>query len=322
MGQPADTSSKAELRPDKPRLLDQVREVLRRLHYSYRTEKTYRYWIRYFILWSGKRHPRDLGAAEVTAFLNYLANERQVAAATQNQALSALLFLYARVLNVKLPWLENLDRAKRPVRLPVVLTETEVSRLLSQMEGMTGLMAGLLYGCGLRLRECLRLRVKDIDFAYRQLMVREGKGAKDRVTMLPEKLLEPLQRHLGRVKALHERDLKAGYGEVELPDALERKYPRAARQWGWQFVFPSKNRAPDPRSGVIRRHHLYPQTLSRAVMRAARTAGISKHAGCHSLRHYADIGIGATRSPRTCCSTEATSARCRSCSAMRTSRRR
>jgi len=227
MGQPADTSSKAELRPDKPRLLDQVREVLRRLHYSYRTEKTYRYWIRYFILWSGKRHPRDLGAAEVTAFLNYLANERQVAAATQNQALSALLFLYARVLNVKLPWLENLDRAKRPVRLPVVLTETEVSRLLSQMEGMTGLMAGLLYGCGLRLRECLRLRVKDIDFAYRQLMVREGKGAKDRVTMLPEKLLEPLQRHLGRVKALHERDLKAGYGEVELPDALERKYPRA-----------------------------------------------------------------------------------------------
>jgi len=158
------------------------------MHYSYRTEKTYRYWIRFFILWSGKRHPRDMGAAEVTAFLNYLANEREVAAATQNQALSALLFLYAKVLEIKLPWLDDLVRAKRPVRLPVVLTQAEVSRLLGQTEGMTGLMAALLYGCGLRLRECLRLRVKDFDFVYRQIIVREGKGNKDRVTMLAEKL--------------------------------------------------------------------------------------------------------------------------------------
>lgn len=188
MGQGPDSSGKAWATPREPRLLDRVRSTLRGMHYSYRTEKTYRYWIRFFILWSGKRHPRDMGAAEVTAFLNYLANEREVAAATQNQALSALLFLYAKVLEIKLPWLDDLVRAKRPVRLPVVLTQAEVSRLLGQTEGMTGLMAALLYGCGLRLRECLRLRVKDFDFVYRQIIVREGKGNKDRVTMLAEKL--------------------------------------------------------------------------------------------------------------------------------------
>jgi len=268
-----------------PRLLERMRQVLRRIHYSYRTEKTYRYWVRYFILWSGKRHPRDMGAAEVTAFLNYLAGERGVAAATQNQALSALLFLYGRVLEIKLPWLDDLVRAKRPVRLPVVLSQPEVEGLLGQMEGMTALMAALLYGCGLRLRECLRLRVKDVDFVYRQIIVREGKGNKDRVTMLPENLLEQLQRHLGRVKRLHERDLKEDYGEVELPHALARKYPRAGYEWAWQFVFPSKNRSADPRSGVIRRHHLYPQTLARAVKRAARSTGIAKHVSCHTLRH-------------------------------------
>jgi integron integrase len=269
----------------EPRLLDRVREVLRGMHYSYRTEKTYRYWIRHFILWSGKRHPRDMGAAEVTAFLNYLANERDVAAATQNQALSALLFLYGKVLEVKLPWLDELVRAKRPVRLPVVLSQVEIHRLLAHARGTTGLMLSLLYGCGLRLRECLRLRVKDVDFVYRQIVVREGKGNKDRVTMLPEKLLQPLQQHLGMAKRLHERDLEEGFGEVELPHALARKYPRAGYEWAWQFVFPSKNRSPDPRTAVVRRHHLYPQTVSRAVKRAARGAGIAKHVGCHTLRH-------------------------------------
>jgi integron integrase len=268
-----------------PRLLERMRQVLRRMHYSYRTEKTYRYWVRNFILWSGKRHPREMGAAEVTAFLNFLAGEREVAAATQNQALSALLFLYGKVLEVKLPWLDDLVRAKRPVRLPVVLSPPEVERLLAHMEGMTALMAALLYGCGLRLRECLRLRVKDIDFVYRQITVREGKGNKDRVTMLPQNLLEPLQRHLGRVKRLHESDRRDGYGEVELPHALARKYPRAGYEWAWQFVFPSNNRSADPRSGVIRRHHLYSQTIARAVKRAARSSGIAKHVSCHTLRH-------------------------------------
>jgi len=255
------------------------------MHYSYRTEKTYLYWIRYFIRWSGRRHPRDLAAAEVTAFLNFLANERSVAAATQNQALSALLFLYGKVLEVRLPWLDGLVRAKRPVRLPVVLTEREVERLLSQMEGMTGLMARLIYGTGLRLSECLRLRVKDVEFSYCQILVRDGKGGKDRVTMLPKKLVDPLYRHLGRVKALHERDIREGCGEVELPHALSRKYPRAPWEWGWQFVFPSAGRSADPYTGVIRRHHLYDQTLSRAVSRAARAAGIAKPVGCHTLRH-------------------------------------
>jgi integron integrase len=224
-------SERASFEQRPPRLLDQVRQVLRVLHYSYRTERTYLYWIRFFILWSGKRHPREMGAAEVSAFLSYLATERDVAAATQNQALSALLFLYGRVLEVKLPWLSDLVRAKRPVRLPAVLTEGEVDRLLRQMDGTTGLMASLLYGCGLRLRECLQLRVKDIDFVYRQVVVRAGKGGKDRVTMLPEKLVDALQKHLGQVKVLHRGDLDAGYGEVELPYALARKYPRAGFEW-------------------------------------------------------------------------------------------
>jgi len=284
MTQLVDSSAGPDDAP-KLRLLDVVRATLRRLHYSYRTEQTYLYWIRFFVRWSGRRHPRELGAAEVTGFLNFLATERSVAAATQNQALSALLFLYGQVLEMKLPWLEGLQRAKRPVRLPTVLTEGEVARLLAAMEGTTGLMAALIYGCGLRQRECLRLRVKDIEFVYRQLLVREGKGAKDRVTMLPEKLLDPLHRHLGRVQALHARDLKEGFGEAELPQALGRKYPRAGREWAWQFVFPSQNRSADPLTGVIRRHHLYPQTLSRAVRRGAQAAGIAKHVGCHTLRH-------------------------------------
>jgi integron integrase len=268
-----------------PRLLGRARNLIRQRHYSYRTEETYLHWMKRFILFSGKRHPRELGAAEVTAFLSDLAVFRNVAAATQNQALSALLFLYKEVLAMPLPWLDEVVRAKLPVRRPSVLTATEAQRLLSKMHGTKWLMAGLLYGAGLRLRECLCLRVKDVDFGYRQILVRDGKGGKDRVTILPEPAVEPLQAHLVRVKALHERDIADGYGEVELPDALARKYPRAPYEWGWNFVFPSHKYSADPHTGVIRRHHVYENYLIRGVKEAARAAGIAKHVSCHMLRH-------------------------------------
>jgi integron integrase len=269
------------------RLVVRVREAIRARHYSRRTEHAYWYWIRQFIFFHGKRHPVQMGAAEVTAFLSWLATERDVAAATQGQALSALLFLYQQVLGVKLPWLAELVRAQRPVRLPTVLSEAQVRRLLEALEGGARLMAGLLYGAGLRQIECLTLRVKDVDFAYRQILVRDGKGSKDRVTMLPEGLVQPLQAHLGKVRLLHRRDLKEGFGEVFLPHALARKckYPRAAREWGWQYLFPSALRSADPESGVVRRHHVHPDTLGRAVKRAARAAGIVKPVTCHTLRH-------------------------------------
>jgi integron integrase len=267
------------------RLIERFREAIRVRHYSYRTEQTYWYWIRYFILRNSRRHPADLGAVEVSAFLSWLATERNVAAATQNQALSALLFLYKHVLGEELPWLGGLTRAKRPVRLPVVLSEAEVRRLLAQLHGVKWLMASLLYGAGLRQNECLMLRVKDVDFAYRQILVRNGKGGKDRVAPLPEAAVQPMQEHLGRVRALHRRDLTEGHGEVWLPHALARKYRRAGYQWGWQFVFPSKNRSCEPRTGVVRRHHVYPDTLGRAVKEAAQAAGIVKPVSCHALRH-------------------------------------
>ena len=262
-----------------------VREAIRARHYSRRTEQAYWYWIRQFIFFHGKRHPAQMGAAEVTAYLSWLATERDVAAATQGQALSALLFLYQQVLGMKLPWLDELVRAQRPVRLPTVLSEAQVRRLLDALEGGARLMAGLLYGAGLRQIECLTLRVKDVDFAYRKILVRDGKGSKDRATMLPEGLVQPLQAHLGKVRALHQRDRKAGLGEVFLPYALARKYPRAAREWGWQYLFPSALRSADPESGVVRRHHVHPDTLGRAVKRAARAAGIVKPVTCHTLRH-------------------------------------
>jgi len=262
-----------------------VRDAIRRLHYSDRTEETYVHWIKRFIYFSGKRHPAELGADEVTAFLNYLARERDVAAATQNQALAALLFLYKEALGTPLPWLTQLERAKRPVHVPSVLSREEVTRLLAAMQGTKWLMASLLYGAGLRLRECLKLRVKDVDFGYRQILVRDGKGAKDRVTMLPQSVIEPLQQHLARVKLLHERDLADGYGDVELPHALARKYPRAQYQWGWKFVFPSPKLSTDPKTGVIRRHHVYENYLIRGVKEAARAARIHKHVSCHTLRH-------------------------------------
>ena len=271
--------------PKEPRLLDRVRDAIARLHYSDRTEETYVYWIKRFIYFSGKRHPAGLGPDEVTAFLNHLARERDVAAATQNQALAALLFLYKEALGTPLPWLSELERAKRPVHVPTVLSPEEVARLLAAMRGPKWLMASLLYGAGLRLRECLKLRVKDLDFDYRQILVRDGKGAKDRVTMLPAALIVPLHAHLAEVRHLHERDLAEGCGDVELPHALARKYPRAPFEWGWKFVFPSHKRSADPRSGAVRRHHVYENFLVRGVKDAVRTARIDKHVTCHTLRH-------------------------------------
>ena len=243
------------------------------------------HWIRRFVFFTGKRHPRELGAAEVTAFLNHLARERDVAAATQNQALSALLFLYREVLALPLPWLDELERVQRPARLPTVLTRGEVQRLLAAMRGTQWLMASLLYGAGLRLRECLKLRVKDVDFGYRHIVVRDGKGAKDRVTLLPAPLEEPMKRQIARAREVHEQDLAMGYGTVELPHALERKYPRAPYELGWKFVFPSPRLSRDPRSGVLRRHHVYENYLVRAVKNASRAARILKPVSCHSLRH-------------------------------------
>lgn len=279
---PSDSTSN---RTPRPRLLDQVRETIRRKYYSRRTEEAYVHWIKRFIYFTGKRHPAVLGGPEVTAFLSDLAVTRRVAAATQNQALSALLFLYKEVLQQELGWLDGIKRATRPPRLPAVLTREEVERLLASMEGARWLLASLLYGAGLRVIECLRLRVKDVDLSYRQILVRDGKGEKDRVTMLPEALIGPLGTHLERVRLLHARDLAEGYGEVHLPYALSRKYPRAGKEWCWQYVFPSKNRSADPDDGVIRRHHLDESVPQRAVKAAARTAGIAKHVSCHTLRH-------------------------------------
>jgi integron integrase len=268
-----------------PRLLDAVRDVIRLKHYSLRTEQTYIHWIKRFIHFHGRRHPRELGGREVTVFLNHLVKDRNVAAATQNQALSALLFLYGEVLAAPLAWLDGVERAKRPARVPTVLSSGEVGALLARMAGTKWLMASLLYGAGLRLRECRTLRVKDVDFDYRQIIVRQGKGAKDRRTLLPGLVVEPLKAHLLRVKALHEKDLANGYGDVELPHALDVKYPRAGKHWGWQFAFPSHKLSADPRSGLIRRHHVYENFVIRGVKQAANMAGLNKHVSCHTLRH-------------------------------------
>ena len=256
----------------RPRLFESLKAAIETRHYSLRTEEAYLHWIKRFIIFTGKRHPRELGAPEITAFLSHLAVQRHVAAATQNQALAALLFLYKEVLGEPLPWLDDIVRAKRPVRKPTVLTADEALRLLANLRGPKWLMASLLYGAGLRLRECLNMRVKDVDFGYRQILVRDGKGGKDRITVLPASVIEPLQTHLIRVKALHERDLAQGYGDVELPDALMRKYPRAAYEWAWKFVFPSYKRSVDPRTGVIRRHHVYENYLIRGDKEGARDA--------------------------------------------------
>ena len=269
----------------RPRLLEQVRERIRLKHYSIRTEQAYLQWVRRFILFHGKRHPREMGKVEIERFLTHLAVNRNVAASTQNQALNAILFLYREVLAMEVEWLDGVQRAKKPARLPVVLTRSEVKALLARIEGRNWLMAAMLYGCGMRLMECVRLRVQDIDFERRSIMVRQAKGQKDRVTMLPDSLVEPLRRQLVYAKSLHEEDLSLGFGRVYLPYALERKYPSANASWGWQYVFPASTRSNDPRANVIRRHHIDEQVLQRAVANAAREIGLTKPASCHTLRH-------------------------------------
>lgn len=250
-----------------------------------RTEEAYVGWIRRFIAANGMRHPRQLGAREVEAFLTDLATRGKVAASTQNQALSALLFLYREVLQLEMPWLDGVRRAKKPRRLPVVLGREEVAALLAEMDGVTWLMASLLYGAGLRLMECIRLRVQDVDFLRREITVRRGKGGKDRRTMLPATVVEALQDQLAATRRVHQRDLAAGFGAVWLPDALSRKYPHAARDWAWQYVFPASARSADPRTGTLRRHHIDETVLQRAVKHAVRSARIDKPATCHTLRH-------------------------------------
>lgn len=273
------------LPPQPPRLLDRVRHATRVRNYSIRTEDAYAHWARRFILFNGKRHPSELGPDEVAAFLTHLAVDRHVAPSTQNQAKSALLFLYKEVLGLALPWLDEIVAAKDSRRLPVVLTPAEVRGLLHGLSGTMGLIGALLYGTGMRLLEALRLRVKDVEFTRREILVREGKGYKDRVTVLPENLILPLQAQLAQAQALHQRDLAAGHGDVWMPHALATKWPGQDRAWGWQWVFPSAIRSVDPRSGVARRHHTHPASVQRAVALAARQAGIVKPCSPHVLRH-------------------------------------
>lgn len=271
--------------PRPPKLLDQLRDKVRLKHYSLSTERQYLHWAKRFILFHGKRHPRDLGPQEVESFLTHLAVDGHVSASTQNQALSALLFLYREVLEQDLPWLQDVVRAKRPARLPVVLTQTEVAAVLERMQGVHGLMAQLLYGTGMRLMEVVRLRVKDVDFERAEVLVRDGKGGKDRVTMLPRKLAYPLQEHLVWRRRLFEDDTAKGMAGVFLPDALERKYPNAGKEWGWQYIFPSGSYSVDPRSGVERRHHMDEKLLQRAMKKAVQAADMAKPATPHTLRH-------------------------------------
>jgi integron integrase len=270
---------------DKPKLLDLVRDVVRRKHYSIRTEQAYIDWMKRFIIYHNKRHPAEMAEEEVAQFLTYLARDLDVAASTQNQALSALLFLYKEVLKQEIGWLEKVERARKPAKLPVVLTRSEVKEIFAHLHGTPKLMAGLLYGSGLRLMECVRLRVKDIDFTLAQITVRDAKGGKDRITMLPLNLSEPLRRHLLRMKAQHEQDLEDGFGTVHLPFALSRKSPNAAREWAWQYVFPSSRIVVDPRSGKRQRHHVAEGILQSAIKKAVDASGIVKRANCHSLRH-------------------------------------
>lgn len=271
--------------PAKPRLLDQVRAAIRTRHYSLRTEKTYIDWIKRYIHWHGNRHPRDMGGAEIRAYLSHLATQRDVAASTQNQALAALLFLYKNVLDMDLPWIDGIERAKRPARLPVVLSVGEVQRILAHVDGASGLVIRLLYGTGMRLMEALRLRVKDIEFERGLITVRDGKGGKDRTVPLPESLIIDLRAQLADRLKLHHIDQACGRVDVEMPHALARKYPHAPREWAWQWVFAAAGYSTDPRSGAYRRHHLHEKTIQRAMRTAVQAAGIDKAASCHTLRH-------------------------------------
>ena len=269
----------------KPMLFEQVRRRMRLKHYSYRTEQTYIQWMRRFMLANNKRHPREMGGLEVEHFLSHLASDLKVSASTQNQALSAILFLYREVLNIKLPWLENVVRAKPSKHLPVVLSKAEVRAILQRLDGRNWLMASLLYGTGMRLMECLRLRVKDVDFARNEILVRDGKGSKDRRTVLPVSLVEALQRQIAFARTVHEKDVQDGHGEVWLPYALERKYKNAAREFAWQYIFPASNLCQNPFGPGFRRHHLDEKILQRVVRQTVQLANICKPASCHTFRH-------------------------------------
>lgn len=283
-----------------PRLLQQVRDRLRTLHYSYRTEQAYVYWIRYFIRFFGTRHPREMGKKEVERFLTALAVERKVSASTQNQALSALLFLYQKVLEIDIVWIDDVVRAKRPERAPVVMTRAEVAAVLTRLRGQYWLMASLMYGTGLRVMECMRLRIQDVDFGYRQILVRNGKGGKDRFVPLPDSLTGALQEQIGEVQRVRDADLADGFGEVSLPTALDLKYPNAPFEVGWWYLFPSLNRSVDPISGREKRHHMDPSPIQKTFKEAVRTAGIRKHATPHTLRHsFATHLLGAGYDIRT-----------------------
>lgn len=273
------------LKMQKKKLVDEVRNVARMKHLSLKTEKAYINWIKRFIFFHNKKHPREMGVNEIRAFLSHLATQRKVAASTQNQALSALLFLYRQVLKIDLPYIANIEKANKPKKIPVVFSPVEVEAIFSNLGGRPKLMAGLLYGSGLRLMECVRLRVKDVDFYYHQIVVRNGKGNKDRITILPESLEEQLKLQLKKVKLTHDADLHEEFGEVSLPFALARKYPKAGKEWGWQYVFPASRRSIDPYSGKERRHHLDESVLQKAVKHAIRNAGIHKQGSCHTLRH-------------------------------------
>ena len=266
-------------------LMSELRASLRSRHYSRRTETAYCLWVTRYIRFHRLRHPAEMGEAEINAYLTHLAVEEHVSASTQTQALSALLFLYRHVIGREIGELSGVIRARTPERLPVVMTRAEVRALLEHLDGDKWLMASLMYGAGLRLMECLRLRVQDVDFGHGEIVVRNGKGAKDRVTMLPDSLKPPLQAQLRRARAIHERDLADGWGRVVLPDALDRKYPNAPAQWGWQWVFPQERRWCNKQTGEQGRHHVHQTIIQRAVGEAARASGVAKHVGCHTLRH-------------------------------------
>lgn len=271
--------------PQPPKLLDQLRRCIRDNHYSVRTERAYVYWARWYIRFHGLRHPIDMGAPEIQAFMSYLVNERHVAGATYTQALCALLFLYKKLLKIELPWIEGISRPKKPARRPTVLTRQEVEMIFAQMSGVYGLIARLLYGTGMRLMECAQLRVKDVDFQRREIVVRQGKGGKDRITMLPLALVAPLREQIAHAKQFYEDDRLNKRNGVMLPGALERKYAAAGTQWGWFWVFPSDHESTDPRSGIVRRHHVYEQTIQRAIKQAVIAARLTKPASTHTLRH-------------------------------------
>lgn len=278
------------MKPCKPplrsaRILDQLRERIRYLHYSIRTEEAYVYWVRFFIRWHGLRHPRELGRPEVEAFLTHISVERHVSESTHNQALSALLFLYREVLDIELPWMMEISRPSKPVRIPTVLTSDEVNRLLAEMSGETGLVARLLYGAGLRMLEALHLRVKDLDLDRHVIFVRQAKGKKDRVVMLPRSVAQPLRKQLEAARLIWDQDRRAGRAGVMMPDALDRKYPHASLSWAWHWVFPSPSFSIDPISGIERRHHMYEQRITRALRDALPRSQIHKRVSAHTLRH-------------------------------------